>query len=178
MKLQNRQKLLAIVALAAVGLLAGDRLLFTPLVNQWKARATELSRLRENVRRGTQLIERDTVLKAQWRSMRTNALPAEASVAENQLLRAFDRWSQDTRVSVNSVKPQWKSGAGDYTTLECRVDANGNLPALTRFLHNLERDALAVKVETVDITARDENGEVLTLGLQVSGLVLNEKPAK
>jgi hypothetical protein len=178
MKLQYRQKLLAIVALAAVGLLAGDRLLFTPLVGLWKARSVELSRLRENVRHGTQLMERDAVLKAQWRSMQTNALPAEASVAENQLLRAFDRWSQDTRVSVNSVKPQWKTAAGNYTTLECRVDANGNLSALTRFLHNLERDALAVKVETVDITARDDNGELLTLGLQVSGLVLNEKLAK
>jgi len=39
------------------------------------------------------------------------------------VLRAFDRWSQDSRISISSIKPQWKQAADDYMTYECRADA-------------------------------------------------------
>ena len=57
-------------------------------------------------------------------------------------------------------------------TLECRVDAAGNLMTVSRFLYNIEKDPLGFKVETVELSARDENGSQLALGLLVSGLVL------
>jgi hypothetical protein len=57
-------------------------------------------------------------------------------------------------------------------TLECRADAFGNMQALTRFLYDVEKDPLALKVEAVEITTRDNDGQELSLALQVSGLVL------
>ena len=57
-------------------------------------------------------------------------------------------------------------------TLECHVDGFGNLPALTRFLYEVEKDPMAFKIETVEISARDKDGQQLTLGLLVSGLLL------
>ncbi len=53
------------------------------------------------------------------------------------------------------------------------MDAFGNLGALTRFLYNVEADPLALRLDVVELTARDDRGEQLTLGLQVSGLILN-----
>ena len=58
---------------------------------------------------------------------------------------------------------------------ECRVDAAGSLSSLSRFIYNIERDPLAVKVDTVELTARDNNGSQIGLGLLVSALVLNQK---
>jgi hypothetical protein len=58
-------------------------------------------------------------------------------------------------------------------TLECRADAFGSIQAVSRFLYEVERDPLALKVEVVEIMPRDTAGQQLTLGLQVSGLVLN-----
>ena len=58
-------------------------------------------------------------------------------------------------------------------TLECRVDAFGSMQTLTRFLYNIEKDPLALKVDLVEISGRDNEGQQLTLGLQVSGLLLN-----
>jgi translation initiation factor IF-2 len=100
-------------------------------------------------------------------------LPNNVSVAENEVLRAFERWSQQSRLSVTSIKPQWKRTADDYMTLECRADAFGSLEALTRFLYDVERDSLALKVEAVEITTRDNEGQQLSLALQVSGLLLS-----
>jgi hypothetical protein len=109
--------------------------------------------------------------------MRTNTLPVEISVAENEVLKAFERWSQDSRISITSIRPQWKRNADDYVTLECRADAHGDIRSLTRFLYDLEQDPLALKVDLVEITSNDNNGQQLSLGVQVSGLILHpEEP--
>ena len=116
---------------------------------------------------------REQSIRQRWESMRTNTLPNPVSVAESQVYKAFDRWSQDSQISITSIKPQ-KQNADDYLTVEFRVDAFGSLSTLTRFLYNVEKDPLAVKVEGVEISSRDNEGQQLTLGLQVSGLLLNQ----
>ena len=104
--------------------------------------------------------------------MSTNTLPSNLSLAEGQVLQAFERWSQDSRISISSIKPQWKRAGDDYMTLECRADAFGSIQALTRFLYYVEEDPLALKVEALEITSRDNDGQQLSLALQVSGVVL------
>ena len=53
----------------------------------------------------------------------------------------------------------------------------GNLAAITRFLYDIEKDPLALKIDSVELSARDDGGDQLALGLQVSGLLLSP-PAK
>ena len=173
MKIENRQRVLAIVAITAVVLLASDRLIFAPLTRAWKERAGRIAELKREVTQGAMLLERERVIRTRWIGMRTNTLPNNVSAAESEVLRAFDRWEQDSRISVTSKKPQWKRNEDDYMTFECRVDASGTLPALTRFLYEVEKDPLALKVESVEIASRDNNGQQLSLALQVSGLMLN-----
>jgi Tfp pilus assembly protein PilO len=173
MQLKNRQHLLAIIAIIAVTLLAGDKFVLSPLIAGWKQRAARVVELRKSVNQGSLLLAREQSIRDRWDQMRTNMLPNNVSVAENEVLRAFERWSQQSRLSVTSIKPQWKRTADDYMTLECRADAFGSLEALTRFLYDVERDSLALKVEAVEITTRDNEGQQLSLALQVSGLLLS-----
>ena len=104
--------------------------------------------------------------------MRANTLPNNPSLAEQQLLKAFDAWSQESRVSITGITPQWKHDADEYMTLECRVDASGDLATLSRFLYDIEKDPMALKLESVELSARDNAGQELAMGLRVSGLVL------
>jgi hypothetical protein len=164
---------LAVVAMVAVALLVGDRLVLSPLLRSWKARSARIEELTKNMNQGSLLLERDQTIRGRWASMSTNTLPENVSAAETEVLRAFDRWSQDSRISVTSIKNQWKRSGEDYVTLECRADAFGSVQALTRFLYELEKDPLALKVESVEIAARDNDGQQLALGLVVSGLLLN-----
>ncbi len=173
MNIKNRQHVLAVVAIIAVSLLAGDKFVLSPLMRSWKERGERITQLRKDVSQGAVLVARDRTIRSRWEHMRTNTLPVNASVAENEVLRAFERWSQDSRLSITSIKPQWKRAEDDYLTLECRADAFGSMQALTRFLYDVEQDPLALKVEAVEITARDNEGQQLSLGLQVSGLVLS-----
>jgi len=176
MQINNRQQMLAVVAAAGVGLLVADRLVMEPLKNAWKERSTRIVELRRAVTQGAQLRDRERTIRERWTGMKTNTLPENISAAENEVLRAFDRWSQDSRISIASIKPQWKQADDDYMTYECRADAFGNLQAITRFLYEIEKDPLALKIDSVEINARDTTGQQLSLGLQVSGLRLNPKP--
>ena len=175
MNISNRQQLMGILAFAAVVLMVGDKVVFSPLVKGWKARAAQVTELKKSVSQGTMLLDREKSIRARWELMRTNALPGNMSAAEAQVFKAFERWSRASGVGISSInpQPQGRRSASDFVTFECRADAFGTLATLTRFLYEVEKDPLAVKVDLVELTARDKDGKQMTLGLQVSGLLLN-----
>lgn len=172
MKISNRQQLLVIAAAVAVSLLIGDKLILSTLTNTWKARSARIADLRKKVEEGRSLVTREQTLRSRWEFMSRNALPNNPSTAEQQVLKAFDRWSQESRISILSISPNWKREGDEYMTLECRVEAAGNLGTVSRFLYAIEKDPMALKLQGIEISARDNEGQQLALGLQVSGLVL------
>ena len=178
MRINNRQQLLTVLALAAIAIFASDKLLRGPLVASWNQRSKRVADLRKQVAEGGQLLKREESLRARWEYMRANTLPDNASLAEQQVLKAFDGWSQESRITVTSISPQWKHDADEFRTLECRVEASGNIGTLSRFLYEIEKDPMALKLETVEISAHDSEGQQLSLGLQLSGLVLTPQEQK
>jgi hypothetical protein len=176
-QIKNRQQLLVIGAIAAIVLFAGDQLVLTPLMKTWDTRAKHIAELRRQVARGNSLMQReqdsDLSLRSRWEQMSTNALPKNTSAAEQQVFHAIDLWAQNSGIAISAITPQWKHDNDDYMTFECRVDAAGDLGKLSRFLYSVERDPMALKLELVELGARDKEGQQLSLGLQLSGLVLN-----
>ena len=172
MKIENRQRLLTILAGAVVALFAADKLLLEPLTASFKQRDTHIAELRKQVADGQQVLKREQSLRGRWDYMRTNTLPDNPSLAEQQVFKAFDKWSQESHIGITSITPQLKHDADEFSTMEFRVEASGNLAAVSQFLYAIEKDPMALKLETTEISARDTEGQVLSLGLQVSGLVL------
>jgi hypothetical protein len=177
MQIKNRQQLLIIGAVAAAVLLTGDRLVLSPLLKAWGGRATRIAELRKEVAQGKVLLQREQNIRARWQQMSRNALPNSTSAAEQQVFKAIDLWAQNSGVAISAITPQWKHDSDDYMTFECRVDAAGDLGKLSRFLYSVERDPAALKLELLELGARDKEGQQLSLGLQLSGLVLTpQKP--
>jgi Tfp pilus assembly protein PilO len=56
--------------------------------------------------------------------------------------------------------------------LECRVDATGAYTSLGRFLFEVEKSPLALRLESIDLSSRDETGQKISLSLVVTGLRL------
>lgn len=173
MQIKNRQQLLLIVTIGAVALFAADALIRAPLMNLWSARAARVTALRNQVSRGRMLVQRERAIRDHWDDMQRKSLTNNLSAAEQQVIRAVDSWAQDTGVIVNAITPQWKYDSDDYITYECRVDASGDISRLSRFLFRAEREPLALKMEAVELSARDKDGQQLSMALQLNGLVLN-----
>jgi hypothetical protein len=175
MKTTNRQRTLIIATGLVLAIFVGEKLVYTPLSNLWKSRNEEIAKLEKQIKDGSTLIKREDFLRARWDDWRTNTLPNNQSVAQERLLKALEEWAQESRASINGTAPQWKAEDDDYRTLVCRVDASGTLWQLCRFIYHIEKGPMGLKLDSVDITSRDNAGQQLALGLQVSALVLTPK---
>lgn len=173
MKIKNRQEFLVVLTVAALALLVGVNFILTPLAGWWSSRTTQIHELRAKVKEGEQLQKREAGIRSRWADMQTNALPASTSLAEQQLLKAVDNWAHSSGVDVTSLMPQWKNDATDYSTLACRVETAGDLGTLSKFIYDLEKGPLALRLDAVEIGCRDNTGSQMTLGLEINGLALN-----
>ena len=174
LNIPDRQRTLVIITGAALGLLILEYWVRVPLTNLWQAHATEIAKLQKNVAAGKYTIARASQIERRWADMQTNALPKDPAQAEQDVISAFDRWGRANNIELSSIRPQWKRGGTDrYSLLECRVDATGTIPTLSRFMYELERSPLALRVDSIEMTSRDDSGQKLTLGLIVSGLRLS-----
>jgi len=171
-RIESRQQKLILITILAFGLFTADRLVIEPLAGIWKDRAVRLKSLRKQVEEGAFLLQREQSLRARWEQMRTNSLPGNTSMAEQQLLKAFDAWAQESRVTITGITPQWKHDSDDYVTWDCHVDATGDLAALMHLLYSVEKNPMALKLEAVDLTSRDNTGREMTMGMRINGLVL------
>jgi hypothetical protein len=169
----DRQRWLLILTGIAVALLVLDSLVLSPLTRVWQARSAEIARLGKLVAEGESTAARGERTRGLWREMQGQALPTDPAKAEQDLLTAFDRWGRAGGVEVASIKPQWKRGqTSQYSLLECRVDVTGPLPAIVRFLYEVEKSPLALRIDSLELNAREDSGGKLSLGLLVSGLRL------
>jgi Tfp pilus assembly protein PilO len=177
MTIKNRQDFLVVLTIAAVALFAGVNFVFTPLEGWWAGRQQQIKDLREQVKEGNTLIAREKVDRGHWSDMESNALPANMSQAEQQFLNALDGWSRDSGAQITSIMPQWKIDSTNYMTLNCRVESDGDLGTLSRFVYDIEKGPLALRLDSVELSARDNSGQQMTLGVEINGLALlqNEK---
>lgn len=172
MRIQNRQQFLIVLTAIAFALLIGNSLIYEPLVKLWKARQAKVVELRQQVANGKLLLRRESSIRSRWAQIRTNALPNDASLAEEQVLKAIDNWARQSGAAISSVTPQWQNDEDDYSTLDCRLEASGDLQTLSRFLYEIENDPMTLQLQSIELTARDDKGQELSLGLEISGLAL------
>jgi len=175
MNFKSREQMLVLAALLCLGTLAADRWLITPLRALWTAREARISELEKSVNQGSALMERQEAIQQRWQYIQQNCLPKDTSIAADQVLKSVDRWKMESRLSVNSQKPQWIQKEDEYTTFELRIAAVGDLRSIVHFLYDMEKDSLPLKVEEMDVTTQDEKGAKFSLGLRFSGLRLVEK---
>jgi len=172
METKNREKLLLIWTGVAVVLLLLKLLVVSPLIASWDNRSERIAALRKSLADGAMLIRRADPIRERWEQMSTNALSSTPTVAERQLFDAFDRWVRESKVTEGSFKPQLKPTDDNYSLEECHAEVTGTYAAIIRFLYDLEKDPMGLQVQGVELTSRDDTGQQISLGLDLSGLLL------
>jgi len=176
--IKNRQDFLVVLAVAAVGLFVAVNFIFTPLQGWWSDRQKQIHDLRAKVTEGKQLMRREAGIRSHWDDMRANALSSKTSEAEHQVLTALTAWSRESGAEITSIMPQWKNEGTNYLTLACRVETAGDLGALSRFIYDVEKGPLALRLDSVELSSHDNAGQQMTLGLEINGLALMNNDKK
>lgn len=175
MEFNRHEKRLALIVALCVGALVADRFVLTPLFGLWTERAGRITELNESIAKGELLVDREEIIKSRWAEMQARSLPDNKSVSESRVLGSISQWTREAGLNLSSVKPRWPKAADTHKTLQVQVLAEGDLESITRFLYSVEQDATALRVESVEITARDEYGSRLRLEVNLDGLILTEQ---
>jgi Tfp pilus assembly protein PilO len=175
MTFNQRERIVALAAILCLGALVGDRLIMVPLQSLWRTRTGRVAELRKSLEKGRILAAREEAMRERWQDMKQRSLPADVSVAENQVLRSLSRWAQESSLDVTSRRPRWTNEEEGSKKLEFRVAAQGRMDSIARFLYELETDPLPLKVEQLEIAARDESGGTLAVDVRFTGLVLMDE---
>ena len=178
MKIKNRQDFLVVLTIGAVVLFVAVNFILSPLAGWWSDRSKQIKDLHMQVDDGRKLLKRESAIRDKWTSMQEGALPANSSLAEQHLMRALNAWHTETGADLASMMPQTKTESTNYTTVACRVELAGSLNTLSRYLYDVEKGPMAVRVDTVELSSHDNLGQQLTLGLEVNGLALTHPEKK
>jgi hypothetical protein len=171
---RRREVILKIAAGGVIGLFLLDRMVLSPAIAGWKQQGERLSSVREKVKRGRQVLEREKATRARWDEMLRTDLPEDNSAAEDEVFKAITRWARDSQISFTSLTPQWRNHEEGYDTFECRATATGDQAALGRLVYEIESDPLPARIEECDLSARDAVGKQLELMVRFSFLRINE----
>ncbi len=175
---QNRKHLLLIAAGACVALLAADRVVIGPLTSTWKARSARIKELSQLIDNGRVLIDRRDSLQAQWKQIEEQALPTDAPKAENRVLTEVNGWASESRFAIAALIPRWVQDDTLGARMEVRVSGTGDLEAVARFLYALETSSLPLRVEDIEMRARNDTGREIGLDARFSGLTFTRKEEK
>jgi hypothetical protein len=174
METKNREKMLLIAVAVCVGLYLLNLLLISPLCASWSARQDKIKQLKDTIRDGLAMKANAQSIEDKWNSMSTNTLPPNPTLAESRLYQAFQTWATSSQVILVGQRPQAKDSEDPtYSNEEWHADVTGSLPQIFAFLSSVESSPMGLKVDSVELSSRDDRGTQLALGLTVSGLILN-----
>lgn len=171
----RRELILGLVAILCISAFVGDKFVVSPLYNQWKSRGVRIAELKKDLERGNMLMDREDTIKSRWKTMKQGSLSSNVSEAENQVLNCIDRWATTSGVIITSQKIDWSQSGEVFRKAEFRTPAQGDMASIARFLYELENEPLALNIENILVTSRDETGSNLTLDLRFSVLTLVEE---
>jgi len=157
---------------------AGDHFIVEPLIANWKARSAEIADLRQKISQGEALIEHKDALREHWSDMRRRSLPTDGAKAEIEMQTAVGNWTKAASVVVSDIKPRWTENDETGGQLEVRLSASGKLPDLARFLYELEHDPISIRLDDVEIRARDDKGKELLLETRFTASCSISKPRR
>lgn len=166
----HRKRWLLVAAAACALLFLGDRFILGPLTASWKTRARRITELKTSIHNGQTLLDRGETLKERWSQAQANALPAEAPAAENALLGYVSAWASSSGVTVSALAPRWIEDETLGPRMEIRVSGSGSLSAISRFLYSVESSPAPLRLEVLELRARDDNGRELSVDARISGL--------
>jgi len=168
MQLSHRERIILIIVTALAGVFVLDRLVVSPA---WRWRQ-DLADRRETivyeVRTAAILLDQRPNFEQHWNTMTRHGLPATGSDAEGQAYHAVRDWAQASGLRLESIDPEREISDSTLPTIVFRTTGTGPMRAVADFLKRLDASPFAIRIEQLQIAARRDGEDDLTLELRLS----------
>jgi hypothetical protein len=175
--------LIALATMGAVGVLALDRLVLSPLMAASDALDVQLNKYRQDLADGQGKLASRQHRTRRWAEMLNSGLRRkDASEAESQLLNNIRDWAQEAGMTLLSVKPERSEREKGFSKSTFRVTGSGGMEQISRFLWHIQTAGMPARIADLQMTTRKEATDDLSLQLGISTIYLlpdseKEQPA-
>ncbi len=171
MVLSKREQMILIVTLVCVGLLVGVKVLYDPVKTRLDDMEAQRTRLKGEVDEANDLLDFQKRKQGEWKTLMSDGL-RNASEVESRISRALTDWSNRTRISLSSIKPEREVSEKGLQEMVFTVAGKGSLEAVAQLLWEIETASLPVKIKDIQIGSSSDSGESMSLQLHLSALYL------
>ncbi len=172
MVLSKRERVIAIVAAAAVTVLVLDHYVLTPMMTSTAQLAERREEATAKLGEAKVLFARRTAMERKWDQMLAGGLKTTPDDAEAQVLHALQNWADDARLNLTSRRPE-RSTQGDVVReISVQTSGTGSMAAVSRFLYLVETAQIPLRISDLQIGARREGTDDLSLVARISTLYL------
>ena len=168
MVLSKRERFIVFAAAATIGLLALDRIIYTPLMERWADIDKRTTAARKELIDANKLIKESRQKNRAWADLGGRRLPGNASQAESQILGSVREWASESRLSLSSLKPERNEKERDFHRITFRATGSGTMAQVARFLFHIETASEPARMTDVTITSRKEGTDDLTINLGIA----------
>ncbi len=168
MALSKREKTIGLVAGLVLGALALDSFVVRPFFDSMDQLEQEQEMLRGRLADAKQTIAASDMARRRWGEFRAGSLETDASSTENNLLNALRGWSQDSRLTLTSIRPDRTTGNHGLQEKNFQASVQGPMSAVSAFLYRVETSHLPVRIREMQITSRSEGTDDLAVQIRLS----------
>lgn len=170
MALSPRERTIAIVVGAAIGLYALDSFAISPYRDKRKELESQRDAVKILLQKADTMQRRQEHVRRDWNQLNLNGLKTDPAEAESQLSHALLEWIQESGLTYTSSKQERTTQEGKFTQINYRATATGSQAAIAKLLWRIETTPVPIRITDVNINARDEGKDNLLIQLGIATL--------
>lgn len=171
MRLKNkREKIIAAVTGAVLGLLLLDQVLIDPLMNSQLHLDKDIAKAQVQHDRDQKILNKAMLQDKQWRSQMRGAIPADYSAADKQLVDNLQLWSQQSNIVITVMGSARSEKEKELVRVTRPVTLTGNMEQLRSFLWQIQTATIPVRIVDITIMSKPEGTDNLSVTMSLSTL--------
>jgi hypothetical protein len=174
----RREKIFAIVLLGVLGLLVMDQYVLSPYMAERGLVAKALTETMAAADRAQRLLDGRVRTNREWHNALENGLKTDPALAETQALNSVRQWADESRVNIQSLKPDRVARSGDFSQIRIAATGTTTTAAFSDLLARIETAKIPMRVNELRLASRKEGVDDLTFTLNVSTIVFTPAPEK
>ncbi len=167
----KRERVMMIAAAVVVGALVLDMFVLSPVLAWREELSQEHAALSHKLQEAQMLVDNHPQMQRRWREMVAAGLGDNAAAAEATVYRAVGEWARESGLQLQSIVPERVQEDESLQQVTLRATATGPMRAVARFLEKVEAAEFPLRVTQLQLGARREGVDDLTVQLQLSTLV-------
>lgn len=174
MALTNREQKIVIITVLALSVLIADRYILSPVFKMRSQISEQKQELQSQLNESLNLLKRAKLLRSRWKMMQESGLSYDIQKTENKVLRYIEKSSESSDLSLTSIQPDHLPAKEKFGTIELMVSGSGSMKSVTNFLWSIETADVPLKIESMQLSANNEDADVMSLHLKLSSIYLIE----